>query len=151
MAGESWVRPVMPSLSTLPSELEHVPTEQRLPEAIGIGFAGVGAGALVVFIGYAVQLARLGLHGDTWKFAAGAAAIALGGVVIEVLRRRKPLTLVPSGTQIGVYKEGRLVSTFTMNQLTFFKLSFVNTFRELIIFGMFGAFATLGALGSVFS
>jgi hypothetical protein len=138
-------------MANLPAQLEHVPEEQRLPEALGIGFAGVGAGALIVFIGHAVQLATTGLTGDTWKFAAGSAAVAVAGIVIELLRRRKPLTLVPQEHEVGVYREGQLVSTFPMNQLTLYRLSWANTFREMILFGMFGAFATLGALLSLVS
>src|SRR5262245_32671936 len=122
----------------LPSQLDQVPAEQHLPEAIGVGFGGVAAGALIVFIGHAMHVAKNGLAGNSWKFLAGSAVVAVGGAVIEVLRRRKPLTLVPQDNLIGVYKEGQLVGTFAMNQLTFYKLSFVNTFRELIAFGMLG-------------
>jgi hypothetical protein len=133
-------------MAPLPLKLDEVPVDRRLPEAIGIGFAGIGLGALIVFIGHAAQLATTGLQGDTWKFAAGSAAVAAGGIAIELARRRKPLTLVPHELEVGVYREGQLVGMFNVNQLTHYRLSWANTFRELILFGMFGAMASLGAL-----
>lgn len=132
-----------------PEQLDQVPEEQRLPEAIGLGFGGAALGGLIVFAGYALRIARQGLDGDSAKFAGGALAVALISGLLEVLRRRKPLTLVPQGPEIGVYRAGRLVQTVTVNQLTLYKLSFVNTFRELIILGMFGAVATFGVFFTV--
>jgi len=138
-------------MNQFPEQLEQVPEELRLPEAIGLGFAGAALGGAIVFLGYAIQMARRGVDEDSAKFAGGALVVALISGLIEWLRRRKPLTLVPNGSEVGVYQAGRFVQSFTVNQLTFYKLSFVNTFRELIIFGMLGAVATLGALGAIFS
>jgi hypothetical protein len=131
---------------SLPQQLDQVPADQRVPEALGIGFAGVGVAALIVFAAYAVQVAQHGLKGDAWKFLAGSAAVGVGGIVIEILRRKKPLVLVVQGDQIGAYKDGQLLHTFGKHQVTYYQLSFINTFREMMVFGVFGAFATMGAL-----
>ena len=129
-----------------PSQLDQVPEEQRVPEALGIGFAGVGGAALIVFFAYAVQVLQHGLGKDAWKFLAGSAAVGIGGIVIEILRRKKPLVLAVQGDSIAAYKDGQLLHTFGRHQVTYYQLSFVNTFRELMIFGLFGVFATFGAV-----
>lgn len=136
-------------MNRFPEQLEHVPQEQRLPEAIGLGFAGAALGGFIVFAGYGLHMAGSGVDADSAKVAGGALAVAVVSGLIEVLRRRKPLTLVPQGQEIGVYQAGRFVQTFTANQLTLFKLSFVNTFRELMIFGLFGLMATAGAFATL--
>ena len=133
-------------MTSLPQQLDLVPEDKRLREAQGVGFAGVGVGALVVFVGYALHGIEHGLAGDAWKFLLGSAVVAAGGFLFEVLRRKKPLVLVPLGDRIGAYKNGQLVHTFAPHQLTLYQLSWVNTFRELMVFGMFGAMATFGAL-----
>lgn len=136
---------------SLPSQLEQVPAEQRLPQAQGIGFGGIGLGAFIVFVGYALTAARNGLKGDAWKFLAGSAVVAVGGIVIEVLRRKKPRVLAVQGNVVGIFEDGQLTRTFTTNQLTLYQLSWVNTFREVMIFGMFGGMATLAALPMLMS
>ncbi|MBK7860908.1 MAG: hypothetical protein IPJ65_20345 [Archangiaceae bacterium] len=141
----------MSTVSHLPARLDQVPAEQQLRESIGLGYGGIGLGSLIVFVGYLLQLVRVGLAGDAWKFAAGSATVAVGGFVLEVLRRRRPLTLVPQGPEVGVYKDGELKGTFPMKQLTLYKLSWANTFRELVLFGVFGAMATLGAVSTLLS
>jgi len=133
----------------LPQQLDQVPKQQHLPVAQGFGFGGIGLGALVVFVPYAIHAAQHGLKGNDWKYLLGAAVAAAGGIAIELLRRRKPRILVPQGREVGVYEDGQLVRTFTTNQLTVYQLSFLNTFRELGLFGMIGLSATLVAFGTL--
>src|SRR5207253_5169009 len=57
----------------LPQQLDQVPKEQHLPVAQGVGFGGIGLGALVAFIPHAIYASQHGLKGNDWKWLLGSA------------------------------------------------------------------------------
>src|SRR6187402_2462161 len=109
-------------MSRFPEQLDLVPSEQRLPEAIGLGGVGVAIGATLIFIAYALRLATLGqFHQESALFCAGALLVAVGCGYYELSRRRAPLTLVPMGEEVGAYRAGKFVQSFTRNQTTHYQ------------------------------
>jgi hypothetical protein len=122
-------------MNRFPDQLDLVPAEQQLPEKIGLGFGGVAIGSALVVIAYALKLMSK-FNQDEALFAAGALAVGALCGYLEYRRRRLPLTLVPLGDEIGAYRAGRFVQSFTRGQTTWYQLSWVNTIRELGALGM---------------
>ncbi|MHB8873178.1 MAG: hypothetical protein ACYC8T_05775 [Myxococcaceae bacterium] len=135
-----------PGMKSFPDLLEAVPADERLGETIGVGFGAFAVGALVVLGGYWLRMLEAGFDPTSAKFAAGALAVALVSGTLEVLRRRRPVALVPRGPELGVYRGGRFVRTIARNQLTLYRLNLLNTVRELFAFGMLGFVATIGSV-----
>lgn len=133
-------------MNRFPEQLDQVPEDQHLKEAVGLGFGGVAAACALIFLGYSLQLA----HAYTQDDALVAAGVLVVGAIcgyLEIRRRRLPLTLVPRGEEIGAYRAGRFVQAFHRGQTTWYQLSWVNTFREVMIFGFMALSLSLAMLG----
>lgn len=133
-------------MNRFPEQLEQVPEDQHLPEALGLGFGGVAVGCLLVAIAYASQLLK-SFNVGAAQFAGGALVVGAISGYLEVRRRRLPLTLVPRGEEIGAYRAGRFVQSFHRGQTTWYQLSVLNTIREVMIFGMMALVLSLATLG----
>lgn len=129
-------------MNRFPDQLDQVPEDQHLNEAVGLGFAGVAAGCLLIVLAYAIQLLRAFKQDDA-LFAAGVLAVGAISGYLEFRRRRLPLTLVPRGEEIGAYRAGRFVQAFHRGQTTWYQLSVINTLREVMIFGFMAASLSL--------
>jgi len=124
----------------LPESLEEVPEERRIRDIVGIGFGALAGGAAIVFVGYLLRGFRSGFDVNVLKMGGGALGVAVICGGIEYWRHRTPRVLVPDGPELGVYLGGRLATMVPFRHLTWYKLSFLNTFREVALFGVLSLF-----------
>lgn len=61
----------------------------------------------------------------------------------EIWRRTRPTSLVLVGGHLRIHRKGQLAEIATFGQLTHYRLSIVNTMREIMLFGVVGVVATL--------
>jgi hypothetical protein len=131
----------------LPRALNDVPRDARVDETFG-GFAGgVALASLFVLLAQLVAVVQ-GAELDKGRLEAIGISLGLASVcgAWEIVRRTRRTSLVFSVRGIGLYRRGQLEQVAAPAQLTWYKLSFINSIRELFLFGMFALFGGCGAL-----
>ena len=131
---------------TLPASLDQVPREARVPETFGSFAGAIGIGATCVTIGELVGVVR----GDTSTDELRTLGIALGIAALcfawEIGVRVRRTTLVFAGSQIGLYRRGKLDQVIAPSQMSWYRLRLLNSLREVIAFGLCTLFGGCGAL-----
>jgi len=111
-------------------------------ETFGFTPGALALGGLIVAIGYVS-------HGLTSGFVLTRhVEIMLGGVAgagamgaYELFRRKRTLTLVLQPEGIGLFRQGKLIGVIHPSQVTWYKLSLLNTVKELWAFGFLALIA----------
>jgi uncharacterized membrane protein len=150
------------SQGELPSDLEQVPSDERLPVALG----WTPLAASVALFGFAILLLDINRVNNRTSVTARsspepwfegiygiiAAAVLLGVVLLlyEVLRRLSRTVLVARKELIGIYRKRKLVQTISASQIVHYKLSWWNNvqfifFPAVLTFAMFAVLATESA------
>lgn len=128
-----------------PRELDAVPADARITEALGVTPISFAAGCGIALLGAIVGLVQLGYHGISDLYIAMG---CLAGLALffpyEVWRRVTRYTLAFKGHQVGIYRRGKLESVLTRNQVGHYRLSILNTIREQFAFGAIALAALFG-------
>ena len=147
------------SQEEFPSDLEQVPSNERVPVALGWTPLAVS----VALLGFAILLLDMnkvnnpnsprswfdGAHG----IIAACVLLAVALLLYEVLRRLNRTILVGRKELIGIYRKSKLVETISANQVVYYKLSWWNNaqyifFPAVLTFGIFAALAMESAPGT---
>lgn len=129
-----------------PKDFDAVPADARTIEALGITPITFAIGFSIALLGCAVGLLEHGFHGVSDLYIP--AGCALGFVVFagaEIWRRTSRYGLAFAGNQVGIYRKGQLQSVVPRAHVMPFKLSLLNTIRELMLFGVLAFFGLAGS------
>lgn len=136
--------------TTFPTALAEVPAHARVAETFGFTPLSLSIGGFLGFAGSLIGVAMRGIDelSDVYLPAGCLAGFLLFGAW-ELMRRRSKTVLAFAGPQIGIYRKGILGEVVQRSAIAIYKLSIVNTIRELMIFGIFGFFGTFGGLMTI--
>lgn len=144
------------SQGEFPSDLEQVPSDERVPVALGWTPLAVS----VALLGFAILLVDMNKVNNpnsprSWFDGAHgiiAACVLLGVALLlyEVLRRLNRTVLVGRKESIGIYRKRKLVENISANEIVYYKLSWWNNvqfifFPAVLTFAMFAVLATESA------
>jgi hypothetical protein len=144
----STTAPALSAARELPPNLTDTPSDARIEETFA-GFAGaVAITAFFVFVAQVVALTQEGLDHNRGRLHALGISLGLAAVCgpWEIFRRTRRTSLVFSSRGIGLYRRGQLEQVVGAGQITWYRLSFLNSVRELFLFGVFAGIGSCGAL-----
>ncbi|MCB9596966.1 MAG: hypothetical protein H6719_29860 [Sandaracinaceae bacterium] len=134
-----------------PASLDQVPAHAVAVETFGFTPLSLALGGLLGLLGSLVGLATHGMNQGLPDLYLPAGCLAgllvFGG--FEVWRRRSKTALAFMGDHVAVYRAGQLAETFTRRGIILYRLSILNTIREVMLFGILGPFAILGGLATL--
>lgn len=138
--------------TTYPPTLDAVPEHARVAETFGFTPLSLATGGFLGFVGSLIAVLTRGVDevSDLYLPAGCLAGFLLFGAW-ELMRRRSRTALAFAGQEVGIYRAGKLVEVVHRSQLTIYKLSIINTIRELFLFGMVGFFGLIGGLSMLMS
>jgi hypothetical protein len=126
------------------------PHERRVDETFGWFPGSAAIAALFVVMGQAMNvMARESLAVEDLEVIGGALAVTALFGFWEIWRRTRPTSLILIGGHLGIYRKGQLAEIAGFGQLTHYRLSVINTMREVMLFGIVGLGGLLGVLGTL--
>ncbi len=129
-----------------PKDLDAVPVDARITEAFGLTPISFAVGGCVAMLGAIVGLVQFGFHAfaDLYPALGCIAVIAVFGGYELYRRFAARYALAFGGHQIGVYRNGQLKEVIPRNHLGEYRLSIINTIREIFAYLAVGFVALIG-------
>jgi hypothetical protein len=133
------MQPAYAQHEVFPQSLEQVPKEALITETFAFTPGALAIGGFLALIGLLIGIVNHGIReaNDILPPLGCFVGMLLFGAW-EVFRRLRRVSLAFNANQIGVYRRGMLEQVAYRSQLTFYKLSIINTIRELFAFGFLG-------------